>query len=249
MFLPGPLHSPSVIIRHVSAGIACAALATPVAAQWAGAIGVVSDYRYRGISRSDRQPAVQASLGYDHASGAFAGVQGSTLRLAHRGEEIGFEVLGYAGYARAVGPLGAWDVGVMRYEYPESANARTYAYNETFLGASYGGASLRLFYSPDYVAIRARSFYAQGAYVHALFDTTSVYAQLGALWLADRHAGEALASSHTRTDVRLGLQHTWRSLQFDVSVVATEPADGDCPRGARLCRPGIVLGISYPFFP
>lgn len=210
---------------------------------------MLSDYRYRGVSRSDRQPVVQATLAYDHSSGLFAGAQGSSMRLSHRGEEIGFELFAYSGYARHVGSRGAWEVGLLRYEYPESARARTYSYNETFVGASYGGFSVRAFYSPDYVAIRSRSVYLQGAYVHALDDTTNVYGQIGVLKLAGRGTDQSLASAPRRSDLRVGVQHMWRDLQFDASIVASDFPDASCPRGSRLCEWGIVLGVSYLFFP
>ncbi len=224
-------------------------LAAPAAAQWTGSVGLLSDYRYRGISRSDRQPVVQATIAYDHSSGLFAGAQGSSMRLSHRGEEIGFELLAYTGYARHFGNRGAWEVGLLRYEYPESARARTYAYNETFVGASYGGFSLRAFYSPDYVAIRSRSVYLQGAYVHPVDDDTQVYGQIGVLKLAGRDTSQTLASAPRRSDLRIGVLRTWRDLQFDASIVASDFPDTACPRGERLCKWGLVLGVSYLFFP
>lgn len=44
-----------------------------------GGIDVVSDYRFRGISRSNGKVAVQPSLIVDHDSGVYAGLLGSTL--------------------------------------------------------------------------------------------------------------------------------------------------------------------------
>src|SRR3546814_13249576 len=61
-------------------------LATPAAAQLPdggitlyGEAKAVSDYRYRGISRSDEDPALQASVTVQGDSGLYAGVWGSTL--------------------------------------------------------------------------------------------------------------------------------------------------------------------------
>lgn len=44
-------------------------------------IGATSDYRYRGISRSDESPAVQGGVQYNHSSGFFAGVDASSVDL------------------------------------------------------------------------------------------------------------------------------------------------------------------------
>ena len=43
-------------------------------------IGVVSQYRYRGLAQTRGLPAVQGGLDYSHASGAYAGVWASTIQ-------------------------------------------------------------------------------------------------------------------------------------------------------------------------
>lgn len=53
------------------------AAAAPVTVS--GQVGVVSDYRFRGISRSDRAPALTAGLGLDHRSGAWASADVATV--------------------------------------------------------------------------------------------------------------------------------------------------------------------------
>ena len=50
-------------------------------AQVAGSVGVVSDYRYRGMSLSDGRPAVQLSIDRDFAAGTYAGLMLSSVRL------------------------------------------------------------------------------------------------------------------------------------------------------------------------
>ena len=44
-----------------------------------GGISVVSDYRFRGISLSDEEIALQPTLTLSHESGLYAGVWGSTM--------------------------------------------------------------------------------------------------------------------------------------------------------------------------
>ena len=44
-----------------------------------GTLTLVSDYRFRGISLSDEDPALQVSLAVDHESGYYGAVWGSTL--------------------------------------------------------------------------------------------------------------------------------------------------------------------------
>ncbi len=44
-----------------------------------GEVAVVSDYRFRGISLSDEEIALQPSLTLSHESGFYSGVWGSTM--------------------------------------------------------------------------------------------------------------------------------------------------------------------------
>ena len=48
-------------------------------------VGLVSEFRYRGYSLSDGNPAVQGSLTLEHDSGAYGSIWSSTI------EESGFD--------------------------------------------------------------------------------------------------------------------------------------------------------------
>ena len=102
---------------------AAATLATSAQAQdWAlsGNLGVVSDYRFRGYSLSDEQPAVQGGLDATHADGWYAGVWASTIDeygLDQDGEGATVEVDFIAG--RTFTALGYdWNAGLAAYTYP-----------------------------------------------------------------------------------------------------------------------------------
>ena len=41
----------------------------PALAEESAEVGVVSDYRYNGVSQTEQNPAVQAALNYSHDSG------------------------------------------------------------------------------------------------------------------------------------------------------------------------------------
>ncbi len=42
-------------------------------------VGIVTDFRYRGVSRSDEDPALQAAVSVGHESGFYVGARGSTI--------------------------------------------------------------------------------------------------------------------------------------------------------------------------
>ena len=81
-------------------------------------VGVVSDYRYRGISQSRLGPAVQGGVDYADKSGFYVGAWGSTIRwIKDSGASKGnVELDLYGGYKGTAGGLG-YDVGFLRYEY------------------------------------------------------------------------------------------------------------------------------------
>lgn len=68
------LFAATVFLASMSA---CLAHASPVTVE--GGVGSVSDYRFRGVSLSDRKPALQADFTASHTSGAHAAVFVSTI--------------------------------------------------------------------------------------------------------------------------------------------------------------------------
>jgi len=105
--------------------------------------GVVSDYRYRGISQSRLEPALQGGVDYADKSGFYVGAWGSTIKwIKDSGASAGsVEVDLYGGYKGAVGDV-AYDVGFLRYEYAGNkykevtgVNANT---NEVYGAVTYG---------------------------------------------------------------------------------------------------------------
>ena len=82
-------------------------------------VGAVSDYRYRGISQSRLQPALQGGVDYADKSGFYVGAWGSSIKWIKDtpGVTKGSSELDlYAGYKGAADAL-AYDVGVLRYVY------------------------------------------------------------------------------------------------------------------------------------
>lgn len=99
--------------------LALALTATSANAQdWSAEIGLVSDYRYRGLSLSDRKPALQASLALEHDSGLYAELWGSSLA---KGSVSRAEVDATVGYAIDLTETLSADVSATYYLYPEAA--------------------------------------------------------------------------------------------------------------------------------
>ena len=84
-----------------------------------GGATLVSDYRFRGISQTDRRFAVQGTLTLSHASGFYATVWGSSIEdyVAAGGDQ---EIDLIAGWHRTWNGT-TLDLGVLYYYYPGSS--------------------------------------------------------------------------------------------------------------------------------
>lgn len=96
-------------------GTACAQdMEDAPAIEVSASITAISDYSFRGISLSDRDPAVQASLEAEHRSGVYVGAWGSSIaRYADTNAELDV----YGGWRGTVGGLDL-DLGAQAYLYP-----------------------------------------------------------------------------------------------------------------------------------
>lgn len=85
---------------------------------------LLSDFRFRGISRSDRDPALQGALTLSTESGFYAGARGTSLR---RTGGVGVAQLDlYAGYTMDLGLGTSVDAGVMYFHFPDAEGETNY---------------------------------------------------------------------------------------------------------------------------
>ena len=128
--------------------LASAAIAAPAAAQVdlgggvsvSGTAALVTDYRFRGISFTDEDIAIQGSIDFAHDSGFYVGAWGSSLEedddeillfarptnlqpeIYKTGNYGHTEVDLYAGWSGEVSSGIGVDVGVLYYFYPNARN-------------------------------------------------------------------------------------------------------------------------------
>ncbi len=107
-------------------------------------LDAVSDYRFRGVSLSDRDPAVQPSLTITHSSGLHAGVWGSNV-ADNGGDDIEVDVT--AGYGFKLAGFDA-DLGGVYYLYPGAGSAN---YVEALASLSHGVGPATLGVQAGYV--------------------------------------------------------------------------------------------------
>jgi uncharacterized protein (TIGR02001 family) len=95
----------------------------PPAVTVTGNVVLVTDYRFRGLSQSSGDPAVQGSISINHSSGVYAGVWSSSITFdntfpglspIYGNQELDI----YGGWTGAVGSGVTADVGLLYYAYP-----------------------------------------------------------------------------------------------------------------------------------
>lgn len=219
-------------------------------------LGLVSDYRYRGISQSGRRPALQGGVDLAHSSGLYAGLWASTIRWikdSAPGLDGPVEVDLYGGYKGAITDSIAYDVGGLFYWYPNNdldrltgEDANTF---EVYAALTAGPATVKyshalttLFGTPD----SKGSGYLD---VNATFD-------LGSGFSVVPHVGwQKIDGFGTYRDYSLTLAKDFgNSLVGTVAVVGTNWEDRfGAPytlagSGSRdLAKDGLVVGLKKTF--
>lgn len=129
-----------------SASYAQASAAAPASPHTVtGNVGLFTDYRFRGISQTFKQPALQGGFDYAHASGIYLGTWASNVTgslangPSYTGGNLEWDM--YGGYKWEPAKDLTLDVGGLYYYYPDArygvATRDKYDNFEFYLGAGY----------------------------------------------------------------------------------------------------------------
>ena len=136
-------------LKQLAVALPFALLSTTVSANWSTTITAASDYTFNGVTQSDNDPAIQASLDYAFDSGVYAGAWASNVDF---GDDTDFELDAYLGkYVQLTDTVSA-DYGIAYYTYQGNNSDGNYAEAYTKFGyaSEYGQTELNFWYSWDY---------------------------------------------------------------------------------------------------
>src|SRR6218665_3767395 len=234
--------------RLALAAFTATALAAPASAQDAqepaggdggldisATAAVVSDYRFRGVSESDRDPALQGSVDLNY-HGFYAGAWASSIA---RTDGTNVELDLYAGYGGSAGPV-EYEVGAIAYLYPGGhGNANIYEGTGS-LSYTLGPATAKLSinYAPDQATLDGDNLYVKAG-LRAGIPTTPfpAFASLG------RERGSFYGR---KWDWSLGAEYSRGSFTASLAYVDTN-LDSDPHFLGRDIRAGIVASASFEF--
>jgi uncharacterized protein (TIGR02001 family) len=231
----------------------CMLVAQPLAAQKAGplefegSVSLVSDYRFRGISQTLEEMAIQAGIDVSGPSGLYLGVWGSNLNF---GEALPTgraqaEIDMVAGVRHSLGELVDVDLGVIYYHYPGTLSDYRYDFVEMGLAASRDfrrlSTEVSAAFSPNYFAGSGSSTYVSGGLGIPIPSTpVTLRAAVGRQTIDDN----AAFGTPNYVDWKAGVATELWALELEVAYVGTNLDRADCFGGADLCRRRVVFGLS-----
>ncbi|TNF92013.1 MAG: hypothetical protein EP297_14285 [Gammaproteobacteria bacterium] len=133
--------------------VIAAALMTSLAAEaeFSANVAMTTDYRFRGISQTDEDFAIQGGFDYAHDSGFYAGVWGSNVDFqVQTVDDASAELDIYGGYGGEFGNGIGYDVGILHYEYPNADSSLDYDFTEVYGSLSYKWFTVSYAHTDDY---------------------------------------------------------------------------------------------------
>ncbi|MFO7189605.1 MAG: TorF family putative porin [Pseudomonadota bacterium] len=210
---------------------------------FSGNFALVSDYRFRGISQTDRDPGIQGGFDYEHASGFYIGNWNASVTTDLFNGGAGLEMDLYAGYRGEVEGF-SYDIGVLQYYYPGAKVAGTntrYDTTELYIGAGYGPISAKIWYgvSDKWFASKDAkgSIYYELNGEFPLSDKLSLVAHVGYQDVKDTPDADYF-------DYKLGLTYDLQGWALSAAVIGTD-ADDDVY--GNLGDTTVVLSVGKSF--
>jgi uncharacterized protein (TIGR02001 family) len=171
-------------------------------AQLIGNIGGTSDYRFRGISQTQKSAALQGGIDYSYKSGFYVGNWNTNVSSLVYTDSTGLESDLYGGFKKEIVKGVSIDVGTYNYFYSQATNKFLSNANtrEMYLGVSSGPVSVKY----------SRSL---GDYFGATNSKGSQYFQadltypIASKLTADAHYGRTIVANHSTSgydDVKVG---------------------------------------------
>ena len=209
-------------------------------AEIAGNVAITSDYRFRGISQTDRDPALQGGFDWAHDSGFYLGTWASNVDFGEvDGVPFGsMEWDFYGGFARDINENLSFDVGYMYYYYPSDNQSVDLDYQEIYGSFGFYGATVGIVYSDDYFQSTQEFFYFYGDYSLPLGENVSLDGHLG------YNDVELAFGTDGYLDWSIGVTTSAAGLDFTLAYVDTDLSKAGCFGGTKLCEATGVFTIS-----
>jgi uncharacterized protein (TIGR02001 family) len=241
----------AVVVAMLSSGVAFAQAKAPEPDfTVTGNAGLFTEYRFRGISQTNKKPAFQGGFDFAHKSGFYLGNWNSNVNSQfYNGANIEMDF--YGGYKGAVGDFG-YDVGAIYYYYPGSGNiAGTSKIDNTeiYFGGSYGPFSAKYYHAvSDFFSApdTKNSYYLDLGFAYDLGDGLGVNAHVGY-----QKVKNVSGPAGKVTDYKIGLTKDIAGSGYiaGLSYISTNRKDifFDPTSGKNIGKSTVVVSLSKTF--
>lgn len=226
----------------IGANILLAIIATTTSAQaqsssqqsfsLSGSATITSDYRFRGLSLSNKDFAIQGGFNLNHQSGFFIGTWGSSIQ-SFNGSEMELDLFG--GYSGSINSNLSYTVGFIAYLYPGSTGGTDYTEAYASLSGSLDKLSWTLgtAYAFDQQNIGGQdNIYFYGNASYPLTNAIAASASLGF---------EDGAFGNEKWDWSLGLSYSYKNYSLSISYIDTANANSQSGNA------GVIVSLSASF--
>lgn len=213
-------------------------------------VAIYSDYIYRGVSQTQREPAIQGGFDWSHDIGLYVGTWASNVNFGD-GDQAHVEVDVYGGYSRSFGNFG-FDINFLYYLYPGASSSLNYDFWEITPSISYdfgfmsvgagvsfsddffGGSGDAQFYKATVDVPLPRGFSVSGHVAYQAVDDNATFA-LPDYWTWGVGVSYDLGELHSKlANISIGAEY-----------IDTDISTGAC--GSQNCEARGVFNISASF--
>lgn len=230
-------------------------------------VTLTNDYRFRGLSQTDRQAAVQGWLQVDFR-GFFFNAWASNIDFNDAGsltsDDSAVEVDLTAGYNHSFSDTTSGSIKAVYYWYPDAdyiVPGLDYDYFEAIVGLSHdfgmASVSAEAAWSPEYFGKTGDAVAVKGGVVVPITDhfgfmgALNASANVGYQWIENNFASDDPVFFYDAPDYLFfdfGASAEWEIFVFDVRWVDTDIDDDECfisnAANVDFCEGGIVLSVT-----
>ena len=210
---------------------------------------LASDYRSRGISQTQNDPAVQAGVTLAHSTGLYVGAWSSNVDFGG-GLKTRQEIDYYAGWLWEATENVNLDIGYLKYTYPKESQ---FNQSEVYSILSVYGVKLGAYYSDDAPGIESEqnSLYTYVGYETQLPYDTGLKLRYGNMDFKDPYLYSS--SGHAEDSYReweVKLTHELAGVLLGLSYIDTDLSKSQCTSNwgfDDVCSATVVASVSKSF--
>ena len=214
-----------------------------VAGDLSGHLAAVSDYRFRGVSRTFRDPAIQGGVELTLPNNFYVGSFASMVDKEIFANSRGFEWDIYGGYRWRINDEVTMDGGLIQYMFPTESQ---YSTLEGYIGATWRWFSLKY-----YQTLSNKSFGVRDAKNSRYINLSAVY-PIRADLRVQGSVGKTDINNNPGDyiDYMVGVAKDWKGMTWGAAFVGTDTNDRFTNRAGKtrkLAGDGFVLSVSKSF--